>query len=76
MQRHALKETVMVELRQLQYFLAVAEQLNFSKAANLLYVTQPLLSQQIAEMEKGFRVRIIRLLTFQDVPKSNIELKK
>lgn len=42
----------MIELRQLQYFLAVAEQLNFSKAAKMLYVTQPLLSQQIAELEK------------------------
>lgn len=40
-----------MQLRQLQYFVAVAEQLNFHKAAEELYVTQPLLSKQIAELE-------------------------
>lgn len=42
----------LMEIRQLQYFLAVAEQLSFSKAAAILYVTQPLLSQQIADLER------------------------
>ena len=40
-----------MQLRQLQYFVAVAEQLNFRKAAEILYVTQPLLSKQIADLE-------------------------
>lgn len=40
-----------MQLRQLEYFSAVADQLNFRKAAELLYVTQPLLSKQIADME-------------------------
>ncbi len=40
-----------MQLRQLQYFVAVAEQLNFRKAAEMLYVTQPLLSKQISELE-------------------------
>lgn len=40
-----------MQLRQLQYFVAVAEQLNFRKAAESLYVTQPLLSKQIADLE-------------------------
>lgn len=40
-----------VKLRQLQYFLAVAETLHFSKAAEKVFVTQPTLSHQIAELE-------------------------
>lgn len=40
-----------MQLRQLQYFVAVAEQLNFRKAAENLYVTQPLLSKQISDLE-------------------------
>ena len=40
-----------MQLRQIQYFVAVAEQLNFRKAAEMLYVTQPLLSKQISELE-------------------------
>ena len=47
-----------MELKQLQYFLSVAEQLNFSKAAELLYVSQPLLSQQIAELERQLGVTL------------------
>ena len=40
-----------MQLKQLEYFVAVAEHLNFRKAAESLYVTQPLLSKQIAELE-------------------------
>ena len=40
-----------MKLRQLQYFLAVAETLHFSKAAEKVFVTQPTLSHQIAELE-------------------------
>jgi len=38
-------------LRQLEYFLAVAEQLSFRKAAESCHVSQPALSAQIAQLE-------------------------
>lgn len=41
-----------MDLKQLQYFMAVAKHLNFSRAAEALYISQPTLSYQIAELEK------------------------
>lgn len=41
----------LMELRTLSYFLAVAREENMTEAANVLHVTQPTLSRQMADLE-------------------------
>lgn len=47
-----------MELRVLNYFLAIAREENFTKAARQLHVTQPTLSRQIAQLEKELGVEL------------------
>jgi LysR family transcriptional regulator, benzoate and cis,cis-muconate-responsive activator of ben and cat genes len=48
-----------MELRHLRYFVAVAEELNFRKAAERLYVTRPALSKQIKDLEELIGARLL-----------------
>lgn len=59
MQDRIVQEETTMDMHHLKYFIAVAESRNFTKAAEKLQVTQPMLTRIVKQIEEELHVRLI-----------------
>ena len=61
-----------MELRQLKYFVKVAETLNFSEAAKVLNVTQSTLSQQVKQLETEIGTQLLLRSSHSEIGRAHV----
>lgn len=52
-----------MEIRVLKYFITVAQEQSFSKAAKVLNISQPALSKQIKDLEEEYQITLFNRTT-------------